>query len=73
MSLTLVIVVNACLDVAILGALAFVVAQPGRLSSHRQIGSTARAERQPQFAPRRTRPSHGATAQASGRIAGGRH
>ena len=72
MSLTLVMVVNACLDVAILGALAFVMTQPGRLSPHREIGPTARRERRPQVAPRRTRPSHGATGPASGRTADAR-
>jgi hypothetical protein len=70
MSLTLVIAVNGCLDVAILGALAFVMTRAGGLSRHRQLGPTARAERQPRVAPR-TRPSHRET--APGRTASARH
>jgi hypothetical protein len=63
MSMTLVIAINACLDVGLLGALAFVMVQPGRLSPHRRVTILARAERQPKGVPsHRTRAAHGARA-----------
>lgn len=45
MTMTLVVILNVVLDVAILGALAFVMSRPARLTPHAEAGP-ARAPRE---------------------------
>ena len=74
MSMTLMITINVCLDVGILGALALVMAQPRRLSAHRRMTPVSRPERHPQGVPgRRTRATHGAPAAGRDASVSGRH
>jgi len=47
MSLTLIVIINVALDVALLGGLAWVLSRPARLIAHVQLEPVSRTRRNP--------------------------